>query len=129
MVTLAERINGALLGHAAGDCLGAPVEFLTPDRIAATVGPVTEIVGGGVLGWHPGQGTDDTDQNLAVVDSYLAHGGRFDVDDITRRLVSWYRSRPRDIGTTTARALRRLDVDAHPVNVPVATTRRSPTHH
>ena len=42
MVTVEERIAGALVGHAAGDCLGAPVEFLTPQRIAATYGFMDE---------------------------------------------------------------------------------------
>jgi ADP-ribosyl-[dinitrogen reductase] hydrolase len=108
VVTIAERISGALIGLGVGDCLGAPVEFLTPERIAAVHGTLTDLVGGGVLGWRPGQGTDDTDQNLAVADAYAAHGGHFDLDDIAARLVAWYRGRPRDVGTTTARALRRL---------------------
>lgn len=114
MVTVEERIAGALVGHAAGDCLGAPVEFLTPQRIAATDGTVADVGGGGVLRWRPGQGTDDTDQNLAVVDAYVAHDGRFDLDDTAMRLLAWYRSGPRDVGTTTARALRRLDIGTGP---------------
>ena len=67
---LRDRIAGALLGLAAGDALGATVEFLSPADIRRR-GRHSEICGGGVFGWRVGQGTDDTDLAYAVARTYV----------------------------------------------------------
>jgi ADP-ribosyl-[dinitrogen reductase] hydrolase len=99
---LLERIEGGLLGVAAGDALGATMEFWSPERIAAEYGVHTEIVGGGTLGWQPGQGTDDTDLTACVARAY-AEG--YELKGVAARFLEWYGGCPRDLGALTARAL------------------------
>lgn len=94
------RIHGALLAHAAGDALGATLEFLTAEHIATTIGVHRDIVGGGAFHWHPGQGTDDTDLTLIGCDSLIERGD-LDLEDLARRLAHWYHDDPVDIGPTT----------------------------
>ena len=43
VATLRERFRGTLLGLAAGDALGAPAEFLTPEQVAERWGVLSEI--------------------------------------------------------------------------------------
>lgn len=97
-----DRVMGGLLGVAAGDALGATVEFCSAERIAAEHGVHAEIVGGGMFGWRPGQGTDDTDLTAAVARAYAVG---YDLDEVARGFLDWYAGRPRDIGGLTARAL------------------------
>jgi ADP-ribosyl-[dinitrogen reductase] hydrolase len=100
--SVTERIEGGLLGLAAGDALGASCEFLTPDQIRDFYGRHTEISGGGVLGWRPGQGTDDTDLTYAVARAYL---DGYTLDGVAANLLAWYERNPRDVGRTTRAAL------------------------
>ena len=62
MTSFNDRVEGVLLGAAAGDALGAPYEF-GPAR-----GPELEVamVGGGV--WEPGEWTDDTAMAIAIAE-------------------------------------------------------------
>ena len=55
--SLLDAIAGGLLGVAAGDALGATVEFMTPKEIEEEYGVHREIIGGSELEWRPGQGT------------------------------------------------------------------------
>jgi ADP-ribosyl-[dinitrogen reductase] hydrolase len=70
-VDLADRVRGSLLGLAVGDALGAPLEFMSRGAIKREYGMLRELVGGGVFGWRPGQGTDDSDLTKALLDAYL----------------------------------------------------------
>jgi len=115
-----DRVLGGLLGVAAGDALGATVEFCSPERIAEEHGVHSEIVGGGMFGWRPGQGTDDTDLTAAVARGYA---GGYDLDDVAERFLAWYRGRPRDIGGLTARALGWLAEHGDPRRSGAAATR------
>lgn len=64
------RFRGCLLGGAVGDALGAPVEFLSRERIESTFGPdgITELASayGGV-----GRITDDTQMTLFTADGLI----------------------------------------------------------
>lgn len=98
-----DRALGALLGVAAGDSLGATLEFTSPN----TGEPLRDIVGGGPFGWGPGQPTDDTDLTVAVVRAHL--DPRPDLlSAVAHHFVAWYQRGPRDIGGTTAGAMNRL---------------------
>lgn len=108
MERLRDQYHGVMLGMAAGDALGATVEFRTPDQIAAEYGVHREIVGGGWLGLTPGEITDDTQMALCIARS-LIELGRFDAIDVAARFVEWFRARPKDIGNTTRYALELLD--------------------
>lgn len=101
------RFTGALLGLAAGDALGAAVEFMEP----GTFEPIDDMRGGGPHRLGRGQWTDDTAMALCLADSLLACNG-FDARDQMERYVRWYREGYRsstgvcfDIGNTTRTAL------------------------
>lgn len=107
-----DRILGGLLGLAAGDALGATVEFMPPERIRRIHGFHREIIGGGPFDWRPGQGTDDTDLTWAVLSAYL--DGPYTLDGAARNMLEWFHSRPPDIGGATRRALSRLERTGDP---------------
>ena len=109
---LENRISGGLLGVAAGDALGATLEFMHPSVIARRFGVHREITGGGSFRWRPGQGTDDTDLTWAVLAAYRS--GPYRLEEAAANMLEWYHRRPRDIGGATARALGRLDRSGDP---------------
>jgi ADP-ribosyl-[dinitrogen reductase] hydrolase len=100
---LADRVEGSCLGLALGDALGAPFEFLrarnVPDPVPALERPWMD---------HPaGSTTDDTAMARNLMRS-LAERGRFDPEDLIRRHLEWFLTDPPDVGTLTARVLRRV---------------------
>ena len=102
-----DRYRGALLGLAAGDALGATVEFMRP----GTFEPLMEIVGGGPHGLMPGEWTDDTSMALCLAESLIECQG-FDAEDQLERYTRWWRNGHLssngfcfDIGNTTQAAL------------------------
>lgn len=103
-----DAVEGGLLGVAAGDALGATVEFMSPQEINQRHGVHTDIVGGGAFDWAPGQGTDDTALTWAVVSGYLESDSGDHIAHIARAFLAWYESDPKDIGNTTGSALARL---------------------
>ncbi|MDE0231929.1 MAG: ADP-ribosylglycohydrolase family protein [bacterium] len=109
---LRDRIAGGLLGVAAGDALGATLEFMSPAQIKRRHGVHREITGGGPFCWRPGQGTDDTDLTWAVLAAYL--DGPFTLERAAANMLDWYRSGPPDIGGATSEALGRLQATGDP---------------
>jgi ADP-ribosyl-[dinitrogen reductase] hydrolase len=100
-----DRYVGCLVGLALGDALGAPLEFMSRQAIAASWGEVRDMLGGGWLNVEPGEYTDDTQMTLAIADSIVLRG-RVDPEDIARRFVAWLRTAPKDIGNITRTAIR-----------------------
>lgn len=105
---LRDRYRGVLLGSAAGDALGATLEFLSRDEVRSTYGVLRDIVGGGWLKLRAGEVTDDTQMACCIAHSIVQRSG-FVPDDIAQQFVGWYRSNPPDIGNTTRHALAQLD--------------------
>jgi len=99
-----ERALAAYVGFAMGDALGATVEFLTPEEIAARHGQHKDIVGGGWLKLKPGQVTDDTQMCLALGNAILDRGG-FDPLVVADAFAAWLRSRPVDVGNAVRRGI------------------------
>lgn len=99
-----DRFRGCLLGLAAGDALGATVEFLSRAEIRARYGVHREIIGGGWLALEPGEVTDDTEMALCIARSIVTLG-RVDPADIAARFVEWSLTPPKDIGNTVGAAL------------------------
>ncbi len=101
-----------LTGLASGDSLGSSAEFVPQSQIPALYAKLKakgwpfRQVGGGAFNWKPGSPTDDTDQAMCLVRSYVELG-RFDPADVAKRLVAWLDSGPPDVGGTTARTLGR----------------------
>ncbi|WP_458317225.1 ADP-ribosylglycohydrolase family protein [Mycolicibacterium brisbanense] len=101
MASLNDRIEGVLLGTAAGDALGAPYEF-EPAR-----GPElpVEMVGGGP--WEPGEWTDDTAMAIAIAEVAAAGADLRDGaahDAIVARWHEWSLG-AKDVGIQTRSVL------------------------
>jgi ADP-ribosyl-[dinitrogen reductase] hydrolase len=103
---LQDRALAAYLGFAAGDALGATVEFMTRSEIAARHGIHKDITGGGWLRLKPGQVTDDTEMALALGRSLIRSRG-LDVRDVCEEFAAWLKSGPIDVGSTCRRGIRR----------------------
>jgi ADP-ribosyl-[dinitrogen reductase] hydrolase len=101
-----DSARAAMLGLAAGDALGRPVEFRSASTIRERHGSVTEMLGNGTHGQPPGTVTDDTDMALCIARS-LVERGSFDGEDIADRFLAWYREGPFDIGLMTSDAIQR----------------------
>lgn len=107
MTTLESRYAGALVGAACGDALGATLEF--EDRASARrryPDGLRDIVGGGPFGVAPGETTDDTAMMLGIARACGPEG--IDMEAVAANFVAWMASGPKDIGTATREALRRL---------------------
>jgi len=115
---LHDRALGAYLGLAAGDALGATVEFMLPREIQHQYGVHKDIVGGGWLKLKPGQVTDDTEMSLALGSALIASDG-WDANAVADAFVAWLKSKPLDIGNTCRRGIQRYMVQGSlsgPVN-------------
>ncbi len=115
-----ERYRGAMLGLAAGDALGAPVESMK----RGIFDPVTDMRGGGSHGLEPGQWTDDTSMALCLAESLIECGGFGPVDQL-ERYIRWRRDGHWSstgscfgIGNTTSEALSRFERTGDPRSGP-----------
>ena len=106
-----ERIVGAMLGLAAGDALGVPVEFVPRKDLDAN--PVTGLRSGGVWNQEAGTWSDDTSLTLCLAESIVERG--YDPDDFAQRALAWLdegrwsaRGIAFDVGGATRRALDRI---------------------
>lgn len=93
-----DRIEGVLIGLAAGDALGAGYEFGPP-----VTGPV-EMIGGGRFGWEPGEWTDDTQMAICVAEN--SSPGTIDLTHLGDRFIEWAKECT-DIGNQTRAVLSR----------------------
>lgn len=99
-----DKIKGALYGVAVGDALGAPLEFMSADKIMQRYGCVTEMVGGGWLSVLPGEVTDDTQMTLAVAEGIVANPDD-PTEEVGARFIEWACSGPKDIGGTCSASI------------------------
>lgn len=79
-------IKAVVFGHAIGDALGVPVEFIPREKLDKT--PVTDMLGYGIYPVPAGAWSDDTSMSLCALDS-LANG-KLDYDEIMRNFDRWY---------------------------------------
>jgi ADP-ribosyl-[dinitrogen reductase] hydrolase len=105
-ITIESRALGAYLGLAAGDALGATVEFMTRNEIAAEYGVHRHIIGGGWLRLKPGRVTDDTEMAMALARSIIRKEG-LDARDVCEEFAAWLKAGPVDVGNTCRRGIRR----------------------
>ena len=99
-----DRALGSYLGLAVGDALGATVEYMSAQEIAARYRVHKEITGGGWLALKPGHVTDDTEMALALGAALVASGG-WNLRAIANEFVAWMRRGPVDIGNACRRGL------------------------
>ncbi len=108
---LKSRTEGAMIGLAVGDALGAPVEFGYSSRDIISLGERLEEFRDTVLG-PAGTWTDDTSMTLCLADS-LIEKDKYNSVDVMTRYYNWmakgYRTpdgKPAaDVGVQTQRAL------------------------
>lgn len=105
--TRQQRYQGAMIGLACGDALGAPVEFKRRDAFPL----VTDMLGGGKHGIEAGQWTDDTSMAMCLAESLIACQG-FNEASVMQQWLPWleqghWSSKPRafGIGNTILQAL------------------------
>jgi ADP-ribosyl-[dinitrogen reductase] hydrolase len=112
--SLAQRIEGGLVGLLVGDALGVPYEFKHPDDL-----PLEKDIELEPPDWfprshatvRPGTWSDDGAQALCLLESLL-HRNALDPEDFGRRMVNWLDwghlavgGAVFDVGNITARAL------------------------
>jgi ADP-ribosyl-[dinitrogen reductase] hydrolase len=105
------RVVGAMVGLAAGDALGGPVEF--EPRAAREADPVRGMRGGGTWKLEPGTWSDDASLALCLAESIVLKG--FDPEDSGHRGLAWLdeglwssRGEAFGVGGATRRALDRI---------------------
>jgi ADP-ribosylglycohydrolase len=79
------KIKSVMVGHAVGDALGVPVEFLSRKELAKD--PVTDMRGYGTYPVPAGSWSDDTGMSLAALDSLAS--GRIRWEEIMDNFVRW----------------------------------------
>lgn len=111
-----DMIRAAILGHAIGDALGVPVEFLSREEVRRK--PVTDMRGFGTHQQPAGTWSDDTSLTLCLAES-LCNG--LDLDDQARWFEQWLcddewtaRGEVFDVGVTTHTAIFKLKNVADP---------------
>ena len=102
-------IKAAIFGHAIGDTLGLPVEFMSREKLA--IHPVTDFLPWDLAGGKKGIWSDDTSMTLSTLKS-LTEQGRFVPDDLMEQFRSWIQhgtltpfGRAIGIGRTTFRTV------------------------
>lgn len=110
------RVQGLLVGQMAGDAFGAPFEFMSFEEFLKNAAPYPNglIVAPHINPKQPnkfGYSTDDTEHLVVVAESF-AQLQRFDMDDISKRLVQWYAGGSAwGLGGSTAIACKLMDPD------------------
>ncbi|GBC38452.2 ADPribosylglycohydrolase superfamily protein [Rhizophagus irregularis DAOM 181602=DAOM 197198] len=94
-----DRLKGCIFGAALGDAVGLATEFLSKSKARELYG-IGPISFGSDKGyefhrdyhrrrWDDGDWTDDTDQQLLIIDSLIATNGLFNSRDFAHRLSKW----------------------------------------
>ncbi|WPB86105.1 inositol monophosphatase family protein [Sediminicoccus rosea] len=100
-----DRALGCLFGQVAGDSLGSLVEFRSPAEIARRYPEgLRDLADGGTWSTLAGQPTDDSELALDLART-LAGRAAWSAEAVAAAYAGWHRSRPFDIGGTTAQAL------------------------
>jgi len=117
---LVTRARGALLGHAAGNALGVPTEFLGgPEAIeAAFPGGLRDILRADT---EASPFDDDTAMALLLAEELLA--GDVDLERLARRWIDWMDADGRGVGVWTRTALNHIRTHGSP---PSGTGGRAP---
>ncbi len=110
-------IKAVMIGHAVGDALGVPVEFVSRDDLDKT--PVIDMQGFGTYPYPAGSWSDDTSMSLCALDSLAK--GRIDYDDIMYKFGEWLvndkytpTGEAFDVGNACKNAI--IDYHAHKMN-------------
>ena len=80
-----DKIKAVMLGHAIGDALGVPAEFVSREKLDEY--PIVDMKGFGTYRYPAGTWSDDTSMSLATFDSLLK--GEIDWEEIMNNFVKW----------------------------------------
>ncbi|KAJ3040346.1 hypothetical protein HDV00_011002 [Rhizophlyctis rosea] len=138
--TVVDKVRGILLGAALGDAVGLATEFLTREQVLQVYGSETPMFAFGQDAAHPsavpfhvdphrarwtvGDFTDDTDQQLLILLSFLASGGTgVGPKDFASRLRTWIEQGlrcldkpPCGVGQTTYKIVTNPTYETDPIN-------------
>lgn len=93
-----DRVAGCLVGLAAGDALGAPLEFLTRQEVRRHFPHgLREMIASRL--WEKGEYTDDTQMALLIAESLLENED-FIASDVAKRFHDWAKT-AKDVGIQT----------------------------
>ncbi|KAJ3055685.1 hypothetical protein HK097_009733 [Rhizophlyctis rosea] len=136
---VADKVRGLLVGAALGDAIGLATEFLPRSEVLRIYGTDTPLFAFGTDASHPdaipfhtdyhrakwrtGDFTDDTDQHLLILLSFLRNKGRgIDPNDFASRLHSWIQQglrcldkMPCGIGRTTGNIVTDSNYQSDPI--------------
>ena len=84
-ISISDRYRGCVFGCATCDSLGTPAEFIPRGGFDE----ITTMRGGGKLGLHAGEWTDDTSMGLCIAESII-ETKTLDTDDQYKRYIHWY---------------------------------------
>eukprot|EP00929_Paragymnodinium_shiwhaense_P008172 TRINITY_DN112116_c0_g1_i1.p1 TRINITY_DN112116_c0_g1~~TRINITY_DN112116_c0_g1_i1.p1 ORF type:complete len:435 (+),score=48.64 TRINITY_DN112116_c0_g1_i1:81-1307(+) len=112
---LADKVRGLVFGAALGDAAGLATEFLSKVEATGFYGQGCPDFAPGRpvypdehrIMWCPGDWTDDTDQQVLVVQSLLDTAGKADPRDFAAKLVAWRKSGFPDLGDESSAGLGR----------------------
>lgn len=107
--TIYQTIKAAIFGHAVGDALGVPVEFVTREKLEKS--PVTDMLEFGTHNQSKGTWSDDTSMTLCTLES-LTRQNAIVPEDIMLNFSKWALNgkftpfgRTFGIGRTTLKAI------------------------
>ena len=110
MIELLQKIRAVAIGHAVGDALGVPVEFLKRYEIAHM--PVTQMEGNGTYNMPKGSWSDDTSMAICALDALSKD--KINFDKVMTNFCRWYYSgeytptgKVFDVGNSCAMAIER----------------------
>jgi len=93
-----DRVARCLVGLAAGDAPGAPLEFVARQEVRKRFPQgLREMIASSL--WNKGEYTDDTQMALLIAESLLANKD-FTASDLAKRFQNWART-AKDVGIQT----------------------------
>lgn len=81
-----DKVKAVMIGHAIGDALGVPVEFLSRERLSES--PLTDMKGYGTFSMPKGSWSDDTSMSLCALETF--GGKKLDFDSVMLNFSRWY---------------------------------------
>lgn len=95
-----------LIGGWCGDAAGATLEFYHGNITKKMAFKAMHMPGGGALNVAPGQVTDDSELELALLDALHNKDpfNGFPIEDVARNYIAWHKSIPFDMGMSCSKA-------------------------
>lgn len=104
------KIYGSILGGWCADAAGATLEFCYKEITEQMVETAMRMPGGGAIGVAPGQITDDSELEIAILNGLVKSKKlgypqcQYPLELVAEEYIYWFNSFPFDIGTTCSNA-------------------------